>query len=320
MLRTQQGDVDELAGGLLYAADHDKGRERDILEALARGDMKLMRFVPALAVLNRCLKRHPDDVRALNWRGWLLDRMDRHEEAVADYKHALESCPAHAGGRLRLASSYLDHNDPASAEPHLRPMQAHPGRTEVQLELARCRFLLGEESELRLFAGQGARRPPGRTDGPPLSRQIGRAGGPREEAEGYFRRRPGSGPELRGGAEGPVRQPARPARPGGGGRRRAEEVRPHDGRRRPHAPVDGGSREGPRQPRAGLRTGQDQSGIGTGRRGRLLAKRRAGPRPEPRADARRAGRLLRQEGRQGRGAFRSAAWRGRTAPPRRRER
>ena len=150
LLRTQQGDVDELAGGLLYAADHDKGRERDILEALARGDMKLMRFVPALAVLNRCLKRHPDDVRALNWRGWLLDRMDRHEEAVADYKHALELCPAHAGGHLRLASSYLDHNDPASAEPHLRAlMQAHPGRTEVQLELARCRFLLGEESELR---------------------------------------------------------------------------------------------------------------------------------------------------------------------------
>jgi Flp pilus assembly protein TadD len=152
LLRAQRGDVEKVEGGLLYMADNDKTHEREILETLARGHMKLMRFLPALGLLDRCLEEYPDDVRALDWRGWILERLQRQEAAAKDYVRALRLSPGRTEVRIRLAALYLSHNDPEMAGPHLEILEkTHPDRLEVQLALAQARFLQGREEEARVL-------------------------------------------------------------------------------------------------------------------------------------------------------------------------
>ena len=127
LLRAQRGDVENVEVGLMYQAEQDKPHEREILETLARGNMKLMRFPLAVGYLNRCLAEYPDDVRALDWRGWIMEKMQREESAVKDYERALELAPGRIEVRIRLATLYLGHSDPVLAQPHLEYLEkTHP--------------------------------------------------------------------------------------------------------------------------------------------------------------------------------------------------
>jgi tetratricopeptide (TPR) repeat protein len=150
LVRAQRGEADQVGEGLLYAADNDPAAEQEILEALARGHMNQMRLLPALGLLNRCLTHHPDDVRALDWRGWVLERLDQQDRAILDYKHALELSPGRVDVRLRLAEIYLDRNDPVQAEPHLLILaKSVPNRPDILLATARCSYLQGRIGEAR---------------------------------------------------------------------------------------------------------------------------------------------------------------------------
>ena len=152
LLRTQRGDVERVEDGLIYMAENDKAHEREILETLAHGHMKLMRFLPAKGFLDRCLADFPDDARALDWRGWVEERLQRQEAAAKDYERALELSPERTDVRIRLAALYLSHSDPESAEPHLRILErTHPERPEVQLAVAETRFLQGRADEARVL-------------------------------------------------------------------------------------------------------------------------------------------------------------------------
>jgi len=189
LVRAQEGQVDDVIEGLVYAAEHDPAHRQEILEALARGHMNLMRFPPALALLDRCLKDYPDDVRALDWRGWLLEQLQQQERAVKDYEHVLELSPGRADVRLRLAFLYLAHNDPVLAEPHLRKLDKdRPGRPEVLLGLAEFHFLNGELEETRALLDRVLADHP---DEPMALFYLGKVDlqtDRPEEAEAYFRR------------------------------------------------------------------------------------------------------------------------------------
>jgi Tfp pilus assembly protein PilF len=189
MVRAQRGEVDQVIEGLVYAAEHDKVHRREILEALAWSHVRLFRLLPALGLLNRCLQDDPDDVRALDWRGWVFERLDQQELAIADYEHALKYQPDRNDVRLRLAQIYLSQSDPVQAEPHLRRLEkTQAGRPDFQLAMGECRFLQGREEEARaLFDRVLAARP----DDPDallyrgkIELQIGRP----EDAETFFRR------------------------------------------------------------------------------------------------------------------------------------
>ena len=150
LLRAQRGEVEKVEEGLQYAAEKDKANEREILETLARGHMKLMRFQPAVNYLDRCLAKYPDDVRALDWHGWLMEQIQHQDEAAKDYERALALSPGRTEVRIRLAALYLSHSDPAAAEPHLEILEkTHPERVEVQLALAQTRFLQGRDEEAK---------------------------------------------------------------------------------------------------------------------------------------------------------------------------
>ncbi len=150
LLRAERGEVDKVGDDLLYAARQDKADERGILEALARGDMRQMRYLPARVLLDECLDHYPDDVHALDWRGWVEERLGQQEKAAEDYKRALELSPDRFEVRIRLAELYLDHSDPVQAEPHLLKLaKIQPKRPDVLVDLARCRFLQGRFDEAR---------------------------------------------------------------------------------------------------------------------------------------------------------------------------
>jgi Tfp pilus assembly protein PilF len=150
LLRAQRGEADDVAAGLWYCVENDHPETTAILEALARAYMHQFRLGPALACLDRWLAREPDCVRALDWRGWVRERLEQREAARQDYRHALELEPGRSEVRLRLAAMLLDDTKPAEAAPHLeRLRQELPGRTAVLTSLAHCRALLGDFAEAR---------------------------------------------------------------------------------------------------------------------------------------------------------------------------
>ena len=297
LLRAERGEVDKVGDDLLYAAGRDKADEREILEALARGDMRTMRYIPAQALLDDCLNRYPDDVHALDWRGWVLERLGQPEKAAEDYKRALELAPGRVEVRMRLAELYLDHSDPVQAEPHLLKLaKSDPNRPDVLLGMARCRFLQGRMDEARALLDRVLAAKP---EEPTALLYRGKlemqTDPPRPEAaEAYFRRALKIEPndvETHEALYDSLR-----AQPGRVPEAEAELKRYNElvGHRPPHPGADdqrGGA--GLDQPDAGLRTRQAEPGAGQRRRGPVLAEQGGpGPRPQPQADARPPGRLL----------------------------
>jgi tetratricopeptide (TPR) repeat protein len=150
LLRAQNGDVDEVAGGLWYCVQNNHPRTLEILETLARVYTQELRYRQAHVCLNKWLERQPDNLRALELRGEVQERLDSRDRATRDYERALELAPDHWQTRKRLVEILLGDSNPTEAEPHLAILaRDHADDPEVMAGLARCRFLQGEVPEAR---------------------------------------------------------------------------------------------------------------------------------------------------------------------------
>ncbi len=139
LLRCQEGEVDELAPGLLAAVDRNHPDSVSILEALAAVYMRQLRYVEALRCLDRWVERAPNSVRALDWRGWVSNQLDHRGQAISDCERALELQPGRSAVRLRLAQILVESSRPGEAVPHLeRLRKEQPTNPEVMIALARC--------------------------------------------------------------------------------------------------------------------------------------------------------------------------------------
>jgi tetratricopeptide (TPR) repeat protein len=139
LLRCQQGEVDELAPGLLAAVDHNHPDSVAILEALAAVYMRQLRYLEALHCLDSWVERAPDSVRALDWRSWVSNQLDHRAQTISDCERVLELQPARSAVRLRLAQTLVESSRPGDAVPHLeRLRQEQPTNPEVLTALARC--------------------------------------------------------------------------------------------------------------------------------------------------------------------------------------
>ena len=137
LLRCQQGQVDELAPGLLASVDHNHPESAVILEALAAVYMRQARYMEALRCLDRWVERAPDCVlRALDWRGWVANQLDHRGQAVSDYERVLELQPGRSVVRLRLAQILVESSRDGEAVPLLeRLRQEQPDNPEVLVAL-----------------------------------------------------------------------------------------------------------------------------------------------------------------------------------------
>jgi tetratricopeptide (TPR) repeat protein len=145
LLRVQTGEVDQLSGPLIELAQKDHPATSLILESLARAYLVQLRYKPAYSCLSFWIEKRPDQAKAYQWRGWVLERLDNAPAARKDYDRALEINPDLVPVRLRIAEMHLEDKQAPKALPHLEHLlRIAPDDAQVRARLGTCLFLLGQ--------------------------------------------------------------------------------------------------------------------------------------------------------------------------------
>jgi len=190
LLRAQQGDLPpRVEAQFRIWVDEGHPDSALILEVVSQHFMHHYRLSNALDALDRWLALEPDDLWALLRRGWVYERLNRFEEAMADYEHAVRVAPDVDGPRLRLAQALLYGKSGAEeAEKHFRAVYDRGERgPAVLLGLAQCRWHLGDpDGAQRILDDLLAAHP----DDPSVLGEVGKIAmqmGRDAEAEPYLR-------------------------------------------------------------------------------------------------------------------------------------
>jgi tetratricopeptide (TPR) repeat protein len=149
LLQAQTGDISEVEGALWGYVHKDREETPLILEAMARGYLRMFRIGTAVRCLDMLLDREPEHVDALVMRAWIREGGGQPEEASKDYRRALELNPrredAHLGmGRILLRDS------PKEARAHFEQvLPRQPNNSDALLGLAEADWALGEPDKAR---------------------------------------------------------------------------------------------------------------------------------------------------------------------------
>ncbi len=150
LLRVQRGELDEVAPTLIDCVEKGHPESPIILQTLGRAYMHRLRYRAAHACLTRWVELCPDNAKAYQWRGWVLERLNQSRLAAEDYNHALELDPDLIPARLRLAEMLLEDSRAPEALPHLeRLYRQAPDRPEILARLGMCRYDQGQMEEAR---------------------------------------------------------------------------------------------------------------------------------------------------------------------------
>jgi tetratricopeptide (TPR) repeat protein len=146
LLQAQQGDLGaEDEADLLAAGASDEPDAPLILEALTRGYLETHRLAAAYRCVDRLLRLRPDHLAALLWRGSILERLNRFEDALEDYRKALALRPESISARLSLGEVLLHLGRFEESAEHFEDLRRRlPDNAAIQLGLARCRHGLGQ--------------------------------------------------------------------------------------------------------------------------------------------------------------------------------
>ncbi len=150
LLGAQRGGLARVEGYLLACVQQDHPDALLILEVLTRAYAETYRLARALHCLDLWLRRQPESVRALYWRGLILERLLLRSPAMDCYHRVLTLDPEQDGARLHLADSLLQIDETREALKHLQWLaERQPTNVAVQLSLARCRSDLGQPEKAR---------------------------------------------------------------------------------------------------------------------------------------------------------------------------
>jgi predicted Zn-dependent protease len=162
LLRAELGDLDTdgVEETLWRAAKAKEPETPLILEALARGYRRLLRWDAARACLLLLLEREPDNAWALGELGFLLCNGPTPAHGIPYLRKALDRKPDHDEARRTLAQSLLN-LDPAEARDHFEHLRRKGDNSSAVLSgLAQaCRTLGETEQALRFFDEALAREP-----------------------------------------------------------------------------------------------------------------------------------------------------------------
>jgi tetratricopeptide (TPR) repeat protein len=148
LLRACQGEVDAVAD-VCHALLRDNHPDTPlILEALAVGNVAILRFGEASAYLDRWLEIAPDQPQATFLKGRLQLQANNQQEAQTLLSRTVELDPERDDARLLLASLYLDLGQAQEALPHLVVVRKHqPGNVVAEGRMAQALILLGRSAE-----------------------------------------------------------------------------------------------------------------------------------------------------------------------------
>jgi Tfp pilus assembly protein PilF len=108
LLRASQGDVDSVADYCRILLHNDVPETPLILEALALGNIRLLRFGDADALLNLWLERSPGQPQAIFLKGRLNLLAGNSQEAMQFLREVIELDPTRDDARLMLAGLCLE--------------------------------------------------------------------------------------------------------------------------------------------------------------------------------------------------------------------
>jgi tetratricopeptide (TPR) repeat protein len=186
LLRAQSGELSQVEDGLCQSIMEDHPQTLLIIEALAFAYMNEMRYATAMGCLGRWLERQPDNIRALDWRGWVYGKLEHKDGMYADYQRVLQLAPKHWKTRLRLVYALLLDSDAKAAQHHLGLLEReHGDDPEVLLARAQCQVLLGKIDEARRLLEHLLQDEPNNAA---ALYQRGKLANMPEEKEAYFRR------------------------------------------------------------------------------------------------------------------------------------
>jgi tetratricopeptide (TPR) repeat protein len=189
LVRVQRGELDSVSKYCQSMIEQDHPSAPLILEALARGCLRMYRPLEAEKALNDWLKRQPDNAEALCLQGQFYDLEMRMHDAIASYRRALTADPELDEARMRLCNVLMQLGLAEEAQPHVEYLcQRLPDNAMLQVHLARSRDRQGQPEEAeKILAAVLARHPnfaPALAESGKLAQRAGR----NEEAEQMLRR------------------------------------------------------------------------------------------------------------------------------------
>lgn len=128
----------------------------ELYEALSKGYLHAYRFLDAQRTLNFWIDWRPQDAEPRLWRAGIWEKMDKWEQAVAEYQGILKYNPRHYEARLSIARVQMSHLNSVDAarEGFERCLAQRPDDVGAILGLAECERRLSEPdaAEARLRA------------------------------------------------------------------------------------------------------------------------------------------------------------------------
>lgn len=161
LLRLERGEVDSVSKYCQTLVERDDPAAPLILEASAKGCLRMYRPQQAQTFLKEWLKRQPDNSQALLIQGQIYELLNGQHDAIASYREALRVDPELDEARMRLCSGLMGLGLTTEAQPHLEYLHRRfPDNLMVQVLLARVYDRAGESEKAEaLIEGVLARQP-----------------------------------------------------------------------------------------------------------------------------------------------------------------
>jgi tetratricopeptide (TPR) repeat protein len=147
LLRAQKGDSPEVEFELAGLVRQHHPQTVLILEAVARGCMRVYRRRDAISLLSHVVELTPDHSAAHAWLGSQYLEEGLVGGAIPSYQKAVELAPHRSDYRLDLAEALTRFSQPSEAWPHFELLlRQSPHEPAVLLGAARCCRALGRYS------------------------------------------------------------------------------------------------------------------------------------------------------------------------------
>jgi tetratricopeptide (TPR) repeat protein len=158
----QAHGIHEMPTRELQALVQGPNPDRDMLEAMYRGDLATRSWDRAGLWLYLWLEKYPDDWAPRLWQAELLEQFKKYDQARADYLRVLDLCPECRRAMLGVGLiAVVNRGNYDEAESYLgQYLQRDPGQPEALLGLARCRLGRNDIAGARTLARQVLDRQP----------------------------------------------------------------------------------------------------------------------------------------------------------------
>lgn len=189
LLQAQTGDLSEVEEALWKYVEQNPPHTTVVLEALARGYLRLLRPGAARRCTQMILQREPENVDALVLHGRINESEGERQEAIKAYRRALELDPRRDSARQNLAQLLIqDHYSEEARALFEEVVARNPNNREAMLGLARAQRILGEPEKARALLEAVLAQDPENAKALTELGTLAFASGQTEEAERLFRR------------------------------------------------------------------------------------------------------------------------------------